>query len=126
MLDALRAQLKQGKGKDGSNLSPRYSEDPYFKRPGAAARYAAWKHRLNPEAPFDVPDLFITGKTHDAIFGRMRGDAVFVGSAVPWYADVEVKYNYQAFGLNEESKDVYRIVLMPEAVRRIKQITGVK
>src|ERR1041384_7595437 len=70
MIELNRKQLLRGLDNDGEYLSPKYSEDPYFKSKESAARYAAWKKRIEPEKtdrPEDVPNLYIIGTFHSSI-----------------------------------------------------------
>lgn len=73
IIDFQQAQMYEGIGGDGEYIRPFYSEDPYFKKPGAALAYAQWKQRItpNPNRPLDVPNLFINGyfyKSLTAVF----------------------------------------------------------
>ena len=108
-LDVLRQynldQLMQGKNNIGEMLSPKHSENPWFKKPGAAGRYAAWKHRLNPLAPFDVPDLRITGVYHESISFTRRGDIVAAEASASFAPSIEATFNGTPLGLDEESME---------------------
>lgn len=69
-----KEQLSEGRGIDGEFIRPLYSENPYFKTPEAAMRYAKYKQKItpNPLRPLDVPNLFINGRyVYDNIFVRL-------------------------------------------------------
>lgn len=68
IVDLFRDQLYAGLDGDGKALTPSYSQDPYFIRPGAPERYAKWKesrrkgqNNIFPQKGVDTPDLFING-----------------------------------------------------------------
>src|SRR5689334_8615887 len=77
-LEALqKRQLLKGLDNQGRPLSPKYTEDPYFKTVEAAIRYAKWKQTItpDPDRPWDVPNLFITGaRVHNNIEVEVSGD----------------------------------------------------
>lgn len=127
ILNLNRDQLRQGKGKDGQYLL-RYSEDPFFKTPAAALAYAKWKEKINPnsEKPFDVPDLFINGYTYASLKAVVSGGNVLLSAQVPWAAELDVKYSGNYLGLNVDSQDEYRQVLIPRLAQAIKDKTGAK
>lgn len=124
VLDLNRKQLLRGQGKDGKLLSPKYSEDPWFKSAESANRYALWKQKLNPEAPFDTPDLYINGRTHNAMQGQVSGAVFHIETTVPWAADLDRKYNGNELGLNEQSLEEYRPELLTGICIKLKQRIG--
>jgi hypothetical protein len=64
-----RSQMWDGKNINNENIRPSYSEDPYFKKPGAAQRYAEWKYKITPNSKRDkdTPNLYITGPFYRSI-----------------------------------------------------------
>lgn len=94
ILEMNRDQLMEGKSSEGKDLRPYYSEDPWFKKPGAAIRYAAWKQRItpNPLRKRDVPNLFINGRYHSNFFFKRNGTEFEVGSKDPNSSKIEPKY----------------------------------
>jgi hypothetical protein len=64
-----RSQMWDGKNVNNEPIKPSYSEDPYFKNPGAAQRYAEWKYKITPSSKRDkdTPNLYITGPFHRSI-----------------------------------------------------------
>lgn len=108
-------QLKQGKNNRGELLSPKHSENPFFKTPQAAANYAAWKHRLNPDAPYDVPDLKITGVYWDSISFERRGNTVTADASAPFAGKIAQTFNGTPLGLDDDSHQeaYYNIIRSP-------------
>lgn len=104
-----RMQLLRGLDRHGNYLSPKYSEDPFFKSPESARRYAEWKARIEPhtDKPFDVPNLFITGRYHSSIDIRVSNAEIETMSSDPNAANIEGKFSEDIYGLNPESKSVY-------------------
>lgn len=104
-----RMQLLRGLDKYGKYLSPKYSEDPFFKSPESAKRYAEWKARIEPKTdkPFDVPNLFITGRYHSSIDVRVKDASIETMASDPNAASIEDKFSEDIYGLNPESKSIY-------------------
>lgn len=87
-----------GKGK---LLKPGYSQDPYFKKPGAGARYAKWKDRLLqrshnsifPVKPVDTPNLIVTGtKIYDRLIFKVGNERFVLDAQSSIIADIKRKY----------------------------------
>jgi len=119
-----RKQLMQGKNNKDELLSPKHSENPFFKSRESALRYAGWKHRMNPLAPFDVPDLRINGFYHDSISFSRRADTLTADSNAPFAGKIESTFKNTALGLNQESKEtvyaeIIRSPLVHEAANRL-------
>lgn len=104
-----KMQLLRGLDKHGKYLSPKYSEDPFFKSPESAKRYAEWKSRIEPKTdkPFDVPNLFITGRYHSSIDIHVKDASIETMSSDPNAASIEGKFSDDIYGLNSESKAIY-------------------
>lgn len=102
-----RIQLLEGKGSDGNDLHPFYSEDlkpsGYFRTRDSAQRYAAWKQTIN--YPFtvkrnpDAPNLYITGIFHNDLGVDFREDVVAIVPDTAYAAKIMGKYGYGVFGL---------------------------
>ena len=111
-LDKLRelnlAQLMQGKNNKGELLSPKHSDNPYFKTPEAGLRYAAWKQRLFPETPFNIANLKITGVYHESISFSRHGDVVSSDASASFAGSIEQTFNGTPLGLDEDSKQTVR------------------
>jgi hypothetical protein len=124
-----RQQLLAGLNNRGEYLSPKYSEDPWFKKPGAAERYARWKKQLFPDGdrPEDVPNLIIVGVYHNAIEVRVTGQAVQYEDSASFAAAVEAKYQNTVLGLDPDNKKRgYREIVKPELVTVVCSRTGIK
>ncbi len=127
LADYNRMQLYKGLDADGNFLSPKYSEDPFFKSKESAARYAQWKKDItpDPDRPLDVPNLFINGYYHFSIIAVVRGNVVEFVSNNAIGDSIKRKYK-RANGLTDESIQKYRgVLLFPLLVRRIAAKTGV-
>lgn len=127
IIDYNKHQLLRGKTSNGNFLSPKYSEDPYFKSRESALRYATWKKSIEPatDKPFDVPNLFITGYFHGSIKIRVDQKDYRIYSEVPLSVDIENKFGDEnIYGLNDESRREYiPEFLLPELKARIENKT---
>lgn len=111
IVDLQRTQLLMGKGSDGNDLHPFYSEDlkprGYFRSRRSADNYRAWKQELsypktvkrNP----DAPNLYITGVFHNDLNVRFNADSVAVVPDTAYAANIMSKYGYGVFGLSAQS-----------------------
>lgn len=105
-----RIQLMMGKGSDGKDLHPFYSEDVkphgYFKSGAAAKQYAAWKQSIS--YPYqvqrnpDAPNLYITGVFHDDLNISFGSDSLEIVPDTAYAANIMAKYGFGIFGLNAE------------------------
>lgn len=110
IVEQQRIQLLMGKGSDGKDLHPFYSEDVkprgYFKSGAQARQYAAWKQTLrypySVERNPDAPNLYITGVFHDDLNVEFRGDAVAIVPDTAYAAKIMAKYGFGIFGLNQQ------------------------
>jgi len=66
---ANRGQMLEGKTKDNTEITPSYLNDPFFKSPETAAKYARWKQNItpNPKRRFETPNLIINGYFHASV-----------------------------------------------------------
>lgn len=68
---ANRKQLWNGKKADGTNITPSYSNDPYFKTRKQAEAYARWKfsgkYSQGTTRDKDTPNLYINGYFYSTI-----------------------------------------------------------
>lgn len=110
LLDYMRTQLFEGKGADGKDLRPLYSEDlksngGFFKTAEAAKRYADWKKGLsypkNVNRNADAPNLYITGRFHKEFDVLIEPDEMIFLGTTAWAERIIDKYNLVNFGLNE-------------------------
>lgn len=130
MLSLNRMQLLRGLTKDGDYLSPKYSEDPFFKSKESAKRYAAWKKKIEPvktDRPEDVPNLYIVGVFHGKIDVKANAkDYIFTNTA-SFASGVESKFK-GIYGLTSESKSETYIpdYLQPAVQKRVTNKLGFK
>ena len=114
IVEQQRIQLLMGKGSDGKDLHPFYSEDVkpsgYFKNAAQARKYAAWKQELrypyqvqrNP----DAPNLYITGMFHDDLNVEFGVDSLSIVPDTAYAANIMRKYGFGIFGLNAQMWDI--------------------
>lgn len=123
-----RKQLRRGRDKNDNYLSPKYSEDPYFKSKEAALRYANWKKSIDVQTdkPFDVPNLYINGRFHNSLHLVANTRVIDFISASPDAKGIEQKFNQnKIYGLTDESKAKYIPEnLFPELKQRITSKLG--
>lgn len=126
LADINKAQLMKGKNNRGEMLSPKHSENPWFKTKEAALRYASWKHRLYPETPFDVPNLIITGVYHRSISVSRSGDNVDFKASAVFAGNIENTFKGTALGLNDDSMVAVRNdIIQPPLVKEVARELGV-
>ena len=122
-----KKQLMAGKNNRGEFLSPKYSEDPWFKKPGAAKRYADWKKRLFPDTPYDVPNLFIIGVYHNSISVKSIGNNARFNASASFASSIAGKYNNTALGLDDDSKGTaYREIVRTPLIKQLAKGIGCK
>ena len=110
IVEQQRIQLLMGKGSDGKDLHPFYSEDVkpngYFKSGAQARKYAAWKQTLSypysVERNPDAPNLYITGMFHDDLNVEFYPDSVAIVPDTAYAAKIMRKYGFGIFGLNQQ------------------------
>ena len=115
-------QLMQGLNSEGQQLSPKYSEDPYFKSRESALRYARWKKKLFPDTPFDVPNLIIIGTFHNSVTAKRAGNQVQFRASATFASSIAAKYGNKELGLSPDSKQTaYREIVRPDLVAGVKK-----
>lgn len=99
----------EGKGRDGTDLSPTYLEDPYFKTKEAAQRYSDWKDKItpNPIRKSGVPNLYINGFYHNSIGLTITSTSLNFVSKSYMGSDIERKFGERIHGLNTEKRIIY-------------------
>ncbi len=131
IMEQQHIQLLEGKGSDGSDLRPYYTEDlqphGYFKTQQSASNYMAWKETLN--YPYSVtrgnsnaPNLYINGRFYDEMEVRFEADAMMIVPSTPYAAGIMHKYGIQRFGLSALKWEV----MMNEKGVRDEVITEMK
>lgn len=109
ILDLQLQQLWNGIASSGDDIRPYYSEDlkpaGYFHSKESAARYAAWKQEITPNANRnpDAPNLYIVGKFHSELAVDMGTDAVSVYPTTMFAKKIFDKYGQNTFGLTWEN-----------------------
>lgn len=122
-----KKQLHKGLNRFGQQLSPKYSEDPYFKTAAAAKKYADWKKRLFPDMTYDVPNLIINGYYHNSISMAKAGNSLRFTASASFSASVASKYQGSELGLSPESKQTaYTEIVKPPLLQQVAAITGFK
>lgn len=130
MLSLNRMQLLRGLNKDGEYLSPKYSEDPFFKTKESAKRYSAWKKKIEPiktDRPEDVPNLYIVGVFHGEIDVNANANEYTFTNHASFASSVEGKFK-DIYGLTPESKSETYIpdYLLPAVQKRVTSKLGFK
>lgn len=125
-----RMQLLRGLTKEGDYLSPKYSEDPFFKSKESAQRYAAWKKKIEPvktDRPEDVPNLFITGVFHNEIKIDVNASEYTFSNSASFASSVEGKFK-DIYGMTTESKSETYIpeYLLPAVKKKVINKLGFK
>lgn len=126
--DLQREQMSDGRGVDGQYIRPFYSEDPYFKTPLAAERYAAWKEKItpNPKRPKDVPNLLINGYFYGSLKAKVSGQVFTIDSNVELGEKVFEEHP-NAQGLNAEKRlEFAETFTMPNIAAALLEKTGLK
>jgi hypothetical protein len=122
-----KKQLLKGLNRFGQQLSPKYSEDPYFKTAAAAKRYADWKKKLFPNMTYDVPNLIINGVYHNSISMARAGNSLRFSASASFAGSIESKYQGSALGLTDQSKSTaYTEIVKPPLLQQVSAITGFK
>jgi len=115
-----RKQLMKGKSNTGDFLTPRHSQNPFFKTPQAALAYARWKQKITPETPFDVPNLFIIGRYHSSISFKVEANKLVGDASAPFAANIEKTFKGTAIGLNPDArKEAYEEYLRGDMVKAV-------
>src|SRR6185437_364222 len=124
--DLQREQMLEGRGVDGEYIRPFYSENPFFKKPGAAQRYAEWKQKITPNAkrPLDVPNLFINGKFHDSLSAKVDGEVFEIETSAE-FGDKVFEVHQNAQGLDAEKRlEFAETITLPAVKEALQAKTG--
>ncbi len=120
-----REQLYSGVNGDEERLTPKYSQDPYFKEvygknwKSHAIGYMKWKRKIQPPAAsflgfrpraMDTPNLIIRGDFYDSITAIPVKDGVMVTSnGLSFSADIERKYTSKIYKMSNRAVKHYII-----------------
>lgn len=121
-------QWDEGRGVDGEFIRPFYSENPYFRTPDAAKKYATWKQKAfpNPQRPYDVPNLYINGYLWKSLYAEVKGEEFEIESAAPFADDVFATHK-NARGLNPDSMAKFsERVILPNLKEVFKTKIGIE
>lgn len=118
-------QLWEGKGSDDKNLSPKYSEDPYFKSAESAQRYADWKWKISPSSRNkDVPNLYIDGTFYKSIDFKKGEKEIDFYSKTSHGNNVVAKFP-EALGLNKTTMIEVNKNVLPNLINKLKYDLGI-
>lgn len=108
IMEQQHIQLMEGKGSDGNDLRPYYTEDVqpsgYFKTVASARNYMAWKETLN--YPYSVtrnsnaPNLYINGRFYSEMEVRFEADTLGIYPTSGFASEIMAKYGLHRFGLS--------------------------
>jgi hypothetical protein len=114
ILQLNKEQLLEGKTALGTDITPSYLTDPYFKTKEAAQRYSAWKDKItpNPNRRSGVPNMYINGYYHNSIQIEQTGDRLVYNSPFGKAKNIDEKYP-NLYGLSVPFKARYIDVLRP-------------
>ena len=132
IMEQQHIQLLEGKGSDGNDLRPYYTEDlqphGYFKSQQSASNYMAWKETLNypysVERNSDAPNLYINGRFYSEMEVKFEADVLMIAPSSGYAAQIMAKYGLQRFGLSALKWQVmmYDKGVKDEVQERIKQM----
>ena len=108
IMEQQHIQLLEGKGSDGNDLRPYYTEDlqphGYFKSQQSASAYMAWKESLNypysVERNSDAPNLYINGRFYSEMEVKFEADSMMIAPSTGYAAQIMAKYGLHRFGLS--------------------------
>lgn len=108
IMEQQHIQLLEGKGSDGEDLRPYYTEDlqphGYFKSQQSASNYMAWKETLNypysVERNSDAPNLYINGRFYSEMEVKFEVDSMMIAPNSGYAAQIMAKYGMGRFGLS--------------------------
>lgn len=108
IMEQQHIQLLEGKGSDGNDLRPYYTEDlqphGYFKSQQSASNYMAWKESLNypyqVERNSDAPNLYINGRFYSEMEVKFEADSMMIAPSTGYAAQIMAKYGLHRFGLS--------------------------
>ena len=111
--DLNREQLMDGFNKEGKKLKKYQSNS-----------YAARKNRMNSAPGLGNPDLYLTGRFHEAMNVKINSKVSYeIFSADSKTSDLTKKYGKDIFGLTEESRDKASTeIINPGLILHIKEV----
>lgn len=119
-------QMWDGQNPDGTDISPSYLDDPYFKTRKAAMAYANWKFKLTPNSKRNkyAPNLFINGYFYDTLVLNAKKPAIEVHDA---FGSQVATSHPKALGVSMENlSDIAKRVYLPDFFKYLEDKTGLK
>lgn len=117
-LQLIKEQLHEGKSKEGTTINPVYKADNYSNR-----RYAIKKYVENSTPGYGNPDLYLSGNLYNALKMARSKNELVITSGVDYFQFIDKRYGDTPFGLDDDSKEIYRdTVLYPALQRRVNLI----
>ena len=101
-------QMLDGKGNDGQDLRPFYTEDNFFKSKKSSEAYIRFKQRITPNSKRNpnAPNLTINGHYHSGVRGIDVRGGIELKNATPFGLTVSAKFN-KAMGLSRFSVESF-------------------
>jgi hypothetical protein len=121
--DLNREQLMEGKKADGTEITPSYYDDPYFKSRESAQRYSDWKDIITPNdlRKSGTPNLFINGRFHDSIAVKVSSKSVIFSSPDLNAFKIEAKFGNGIYGSTNESKKQIKEKAQPAFIKSVRE-----
>jgi hypothetical protein len=97
-----RGQLEEGLTANGTAIRPKYRNP----------KYARFKQGKNSKPPSGTPDLKLTGKYHKSITAKFQGKKITLEATDSKDKDLSQKYGNEIKGLNSDSLEKLRNLLL--------------
>ena len=125
ILSGVKNQLWDGQKPDGSDITPSYLDDPFFKSRKQAEAYANWKMKISKNSRRNkyAPNLFINGYFYNTLKVQTKDTAFEVNSS---WNEVGGKYK-DALGLSlEHGNEIVDEHIRPQWMEAVEKATGLK
>lgn len=127
--DLNKEQMYDGKTRLGTDITPSYYNDPYFKGDyQRAAAYSDWKDKItpNPRRTKGTPNLFINGYYYSSIVTKIVGDQIVYNSTWIEESDISAKFK-NIYGLGGTYKSLFlNDYIWPSLSDKIQKGLGLK
>ena len=124
LLDLNRDQMMAGQNAEGTDITPSYLDDPYFKTRRQAIGYMNWKQRITADSRRDpqTPNLFIKGDFHNSIRIRYGDNEIEFVSETTLGKDIQSTHP-DVLGLNDRNQDmILTDIVYPRLLTEINKI----